>query len=508
MSQANRFSPVKSKYEGTYGHIFFVFDRQTNSEVAIKKQNFDTKEGFSGIVLREMDVLMRINHPNIMRLNEVKCIDNIIWSVMDWYPRNLYEWTVATEWKYIKECFPGILHQILQAVYSLHLCGVVHYDLKPENIMIQDVPKSSTFPQGLRVVVTDFGLCNPHREVDITELCTVNYRPPELLSCNAEEMILKQLPLHQYGSWVDIWSVGCIAAEMITRGVRFFAGNSEKAVMHSIYSTLGAPDEKMKQEIGMTNIYLRPNWDYRVYPGIQRILSLASPDISGDVMDIIPKMLEIDYRKRATAKELLQHSLFSSMTTFANVKFEHKVKTHSYDTLYPTFSKPKVRKNLCKWMNNIRESFKMPWRTIFNAIQNMDRYFYRCHKLKINLSLTDEKIKILGLAALNLSFSYFRHVSSPLSIELVKKTALCDLNTLLQTERELLSTLNWKMGFLTIYDTALNNASHNLQYDPSFYFNILFNQVCEQEYFEKEHSIILKQVDDEICSQRAMDCCP
>lgn len=489
----NRFNLIKKIVEGTYGQIFYAYDKEKLASIAIKKQTFEKKEGMSGIVLRELDVMSRIHHNNIMSIREIRCFNQSVWTFMDWYSQNLYEWISANNWATVKRSLRCILHQLLQAVRSMHACGILHYDLKPENIMMQNVQNSAEFPEGLKIVVTDFGLCNPHGEVDIKELCTVNYRPPELL-CRKDG---GEQSLSPYGPWVDIWSVGCIVAEMINRGERFFSGMNEQTVMHSIFSTLGVPNKTLQNDLGMNNVYLKQNFNYQNFIGIRRSLEKIRDDLPNELLIITEAMLHIDFRKRPSAADVLGHNYFSPRSSIKTLlRYEHRVKTHSYKNNYRLFKDITVRKNTCHWMYSLTELYSMPHRSCFTAIQLMDRYLYRCYKLGSDIQLDERKLKEIALASLNLSFTYYNHLNSPLSSELVEYTKTTDLDSLLNTCISILTILKWKIGFVTLYDSAIAHNSDNMKHDQKLYHLALLEKVCKFESLDRNHADMLKEIDD------------
>jgi serine/threonine protein kinase len=120
-----------------------------------------------------------------------------------------------------------IMKQLLEGVRHCHENRIVHRDLKPANILM-------TGKENTQVKIADFGLARAFSipiKPYTKDVVTLYYRAPELL-----------LKMNEYATPIDIWSVGCIFAELVNKKA-FFAANNEMMLLNEVFRVLGLPDE-------------------------------------------------------------------------------------------------------------------------------------------------------------------------------------------------------------------------------------------------------------------------
>jgi serine/threonine protein kinase len=182
------------------------------------------------------------------------------------------------------------MYQMLKGLEFCHTHRVLHRDLKPQNLLIE---KSG------RIKLADFGLARafgiPIRAYT-HEVVTLWYRAPEIL-----------LGARQYACPVDVWSVGCIFAEMIT-GRPLFAGDSEIDELFRIFRVLGTPNESNWPGVSLLPDYKEtfPRWT-----GTD--LAAHAPGLDADGLDLLRKTLIYEPARRISAKQALQHPYFAGM---------------------------------------------------------------------------------------------------------------------------------------------------------------------------------------------------
>jgi serine/threonine protein kinase len=172
--------------------------------------------------------------------------------------------------------------ELLNGIYACHVRLVLHRDLKPQNILIG--------PNGLKI--GDFGLSRlfslPLRTYS-TDVVTLWYRAPELL-----------LGCHRYGTEVDMWSAGCIIAEMATGGP-IFNGDSEIGTLFKIFKICGTPSEATWP--GLEHL---EHWKAKFpqWPSTNlRSIAEASPELGEDGMEVIRKLLVMTPADRFNARK-------------------------------------------------------------------------------------------------------------------------------------------------------------------------------------------------------------
>ncbi|KAF5405714.1 Cyclin-dependent kinase 1, partial [Paragonimus heterotremus] len=208
--------------EGAYGMVFKCRDVTTGQLVAIKQ--FTSSEDdpvIRKIAMREIRMLKRLKHPNLVNLIEVfrkkkrlnlvfQYIDNTLLNEMEKRPRRLD-----------KKKIRKITWQILLATDFCHQSNCIHRDIKPENILIS---------KNNEVKLCDFGFARflTGSEGPYTDyVATRWYRAPELLVGDT-----------QYGPPVDVWAIGCVFAEIIT-GTPLWPGSSDLDQLFLITRNLG-----------------------------------------------------------------------------------------------------------------------------------------------------------------------------------------------------------------------------------------------------------------------------
>ncbi|KAH6831575.1 hypothetical protein C2S53_018991 [Perilla frutescens var. hirtella] len=194
---------------GSYGVVYRAWDKESGEIVAIKHEI----EGLSLSTVREIGILQSLPpHPSIVELKDVIIDDHEgVFVVMEYMESDLHKVIADSKTKpFTISEVKFLMKQILMGVAFLHDNGVMHRDLKPANILIN--------AKQARLKICDFGLARPigSQSGSYTPgMVTQWYRAPELL-----------LGGKRYSNAIDMWSVGCIMAELLLGQVAF-PGNSE-----------------------------------------------------------------------------------------------------------------------------------------------------------------------------------------------------------------------------------------------------------------------------------------
>ena len=280
--------------KGTYGSVYKVQRKETNEFYAIKKIKLDVDtEGIPSTALREIAILKKIRHPNIVGIQEIGLSDRKIELCLEFCPYDLRKYIDLFRENtkvYHMATIKTIMYQVLKATDHLHSKKILHRDLKPQNILICD--------KTLITKIADFGLSRVY-SIPIRpytkEVLTLWYRAPELM-----------LGLNQYSCGLDMWSVGCIFAELFLKKP-LFTGDSEVDQLFKVFQVLGTPTD-----VTLPGYRSFPdfNRDFPVWPGTglrNFIQDKMVVNMDNNANDLLEKMLVIDPCKRITAKEALYH---------------------------------------------------------------------------------------------------------------------------------------------------------------------------------------------------------
>ncbi|KAK2142593.1 hypothetical protein LSH36_935g00063 [Paralvinella palmiformis] len=283
-----RFQKIEKIGEGTYGVVYKARDSKGRL-VALKKIRLDSEsEGVPSTAIREIALLKELDHPNIIRLLDVILYEVKLYLVFEYLNLDLKKYMDSIT----SSGLPAPLVKLLQGIAYCHSHRVLHRDLKPQNLLI-DVDGN--------IKLADFGLARAFGVPVRTythEVVTLWYRAPEIL-----------LGIRFYSTAVDIWSLGCIFAEMVTKRA-LFPGDSEIDELFRVFRTLGTPDESNWPGVSQLSDYKTtfPKWS-------PRDLKKVVPLLDEEGLDLLQKMLTYEPSTRISAKTALSHPYFRDVKT-------------------------------------------------------------------------------------------------------------------------------------------------------------------------------------------------
>jgi len=295
--------------EGTYGSVFVASDRASNEIVALKRINTEQEEnGFPITALREVKLLKGLKHPNMVLLKEIVCskeqgtngsLPKNVFMVFEYLEYDLTGVLETPEIRLTQDHVKSWSQQLLAGTHYMHKNKVIHRDLKASNLLINRKGE---------LKIADWGLArswNSEMKRLTNKVITLWYRPPELL-----------LGMIDYSTKIDMWSVGCIVAEMFRRS-GFLKGRDEAHQLELIYKVCGTPNTQdwpnLERKCRLWKKFA-PGPNDKIYPNrLAQCLreNLPHPKWMTDhAVTMIGKLMEKNPDKRWSAEQALDADYF------------------------------------------------------------------------------------------------------------------------------------------------------------------------------------------------------
>jgi len=293
MQQKSRYKKISYLGEGQFANVYQARDVDKGTLVAIKKIKLGTRhearDGINRTALREIKLLQEIRHDNVITLLDVIGRRNSIQLVFDFMETDLENLIRKRDVMLQQSHVKNIMKQVLLGLEHLHLNFILHRDLKPNNLLLNS--------QG-RVKIADFGLArfygSPNR-VYTHQVVTRWYRAPELL-----------YGARQYGTGIDMWSIGCIVAELLLR-VPLFPGESDIDQLLKITEVLGTPTDEQ-----WPNHTKLPDYIKLIDAGPPRNFRMIFTAAGNDLLELIQQCLHYNPLARWNATQALRSTYFRS----------------------------------------------------------------------------------------------------------------------------------------------------------------------------------------------------
>ena len=294
---------MKNKYEvlgivgeGAYGIVYKCLNKETNKYVAVKKFKETQDKLVQKTMKRELAMLQMLHHENVVEFQESFVSKGNFFLVFEYVEKNLLEVLEESPRGLSPKLIRSLVFQMCKAVDYLHKNNMIHRDVKPENLLIDE---------NLNLKLCDFGFArkvklNKHNNnIDtMTDyVATRWYRSPELLLSGGI-----------YGPEVDYWAIGCIMGELAD-GNPMFPGEDEVDQLDCIIKILGNLPETL------VNMY----YENPIYNG-KELLKIKKPEtlekrylgiLSPTAIDFMKGLLELDPNKRLNGENVFKHKYFS-----------------------------------------------------------------------------------------------------------------------------------------------------------------------------------------------------
>ncbi|CAN6357919.1 unnamed protein product [Urochloa humidicola] len=289
--RADSFEKLAKIGQGTYSIVYKARDLESGKIVALKKVRFFNMDPESvRFMAREIHILRRLDHPNVIKLEGIVTsrVSQSLYLVFEYMEHDLAGLVATPDLKLTEPQIKCFVQQLLHGLDHCHKNGVLHRDIKGSNLLIDG---NGTLKIG------DFGLAisyDPNNPQPLTSrVVTLWYRPPELL-----------LGATEYGVAVDMWSTGCIVAELFA-SKPIMPGRTEVEQIHKIFKLCGSPPECYckKAKVPETAMF-KPQQQYR------RCVAETFKDFPPSAVVLIDSLLSLEPEVRGTAASALQSDFF------------------------------------------------------------------------------------------------------------------------------------------------------------------------------------------------------
>ncbi|XP_038989997.1 probable serine/threonine-protein kinase At1g54610 [Phoenix dactylifera] len=279
--------------QGTYSTVYRARDLETGKIVALKKVRFVNVDPESvRFMAREIYVLRRLDHPNIVKLeglvsSRMSCSLSLVLEYME---HDLAGLAATPSIKFSESQVKCYMQQLLSGLDHCHSHGVLHRDIKGSNLLISN--------NGI-LKITDFGLAtffNPDQRQPLTSrVVTLWYRPPELL-----------LGATDYGVSVDLWSTGCILAELFA-GKPIMPGRTEVEQLHKIFKLCGSPSEEFWRKLKLPHAT-----SFKLTQPYRRCVGEAFRNFPPSAVVLLDRLLAVEPADRGSAASALKSEFFTT----------------------------------------------------------------------------------------------------------------------------------------------------------------------------------------------------
>jgi len=297
------YEKIKQVGKGTFAEVYkAIYKKDTEQQriVALKRIIIFEERGFPITTIREILIMKNLNHKNILKLEEIlytqpkeKKKRGNVYLVFPYMEQDLSGIRI-TGYMFNMSQIKYIFYQIMSGIAYLHKCKIIHRDIKCSNILMNSKGD---------ICIGDFGLArrdnqdyNKRYTQTVVTLC---YRAPEIL-----------LGSREYGPAVDIWSAGCVFAELLTGNILFSRNDKEKDQIDKIFSICGTPNDKTWPGISQLPKY--KSLQKTDYKNSLRECFKDNKNVDDATFDLINKLLELNPKTRITAEEVLKHDFFKN----------------------------------------------------------------------------------------------------------------------------------------------------------------------------------------------------
>ncbi|KAL0651107.1 hypothetical protein Bca4012_093798 [Brassica carinata] len=291
--KADSFEKLEKIGQGTYSSVYKARDLETSQIVALKKVRFANMDPDSvRFMAREIIILRRLDHPNVMKLEGLitSRVSGSMYLIFEYMEHDLAGLASTPGVKFSEAQIKCYMKQLLHGLEHCHSRGVLHRDIKGSNLLLD---------HNNNLKIGDFGLANfygDHQKQPLTSrVVTLWYRPPELLFGSTD-----------YGVAVDMWSTGCILAELFN-GKAIMPGRTEVEQLHKIFKLCGSPSEEYWKGSKLPHATVfKPQQPYK------RCVAETFKSLPSSALALVEVLLAVEPDARGTTAHALESEFFTT----------------------------------------------------------------------------------------------------------------------------------------------------------------------------------------------------
>lgn len=324
IDKQENFQYIEKIGQGNYGEVFKCKKKDDGLIFAIKKyKQEDENQGIPATIMREISLLKKLNHINIVKLHDVIYYNKRQLLVFDYAQQDLKQYMISNQGAIPIRTIKIFMYQIIMGLVHCFTRKIQHRDIKPQNILIFD---------NYLVKLADFGLARPSgipAKKYSDEVITLWYRPPDIL-----------LGSTNYTHVCDMWGVGCILAELISTDKKaLFRGKDEKEQLDVIFKKCGVPKNtywpEMKSFPNYQKYVENPNsidneMDMCQFNNVTKSKLELELEVGGNLSNLdleganlLRGMLEINPQHRSKAVNAINHPWFDEIRSELELQINH-----------------------------------------------------------------------------------------------------------------------------------------------------------------------------------------
>jgi serine/threonine protein kinase len=381
--------------QGSFGVVYSASD-PNDQLVAIKRYFGRARTEIPYQILREINIMKMINHPNVIQLREVVSSEGKIDVVMEFGGETLREYYLRHNTAMRVKQLRHVVYQVLAGCHYLHGLNIIHRDLKPANILVlsegaNPVPQIKICDFGLAKKLLPFERCN-----NSYQICTLHYRPPELFTANTET----------YSESVDVWSLGCLLYEFVI-GQPLFQGKTEMVVLRNILEMIPTTEQDL-QSVRLDSIRLDKCNTEKYYKLPLLYDSFSNDETNKAILNefrrLIYRMLVLNPQGRITLEQALADPFLDPVRDYYSTKTIP-------ERMKKVYSRPKInlsseaRGIYLNYITRVARDYNANPQTIFVAINLFDQYL-ALHQNKLADHWDYDQLMPIAICCLVLASKY------------------------------------------------------------------------------------------------------